>query len=36
VNALGVSAANVYFKHDEWIGSGPQAVDTFVKAVTAE
>jgi uncharacterized protein YecE (DUF72 family) len=36
VNALGVSAANVYFKHDEGIGSGPQAVDTFVKAVTAE
>ena len=29
------SEANVYFKHDEGIGSGPPAVDSFVRAIAA-
>ena len=30
------SEAYVYFKHDEGIGSGPPAVDAFIRAVNAE
>jgi uncharacterized protein YecE (DUF72 family) len=36
VSSLGVGEAVVYFKHDEGIGSGPQAVDTFVGLTSEE
>jgi uncharacterized protein YecE (DUF72 family) len=32
VSTQGWSEAHVYFKHDEVMGSGPQAVDAFLKA----
>jgi uncharacterized protein YecE (DUF72 family) len=36
VSSLGVGEAVVYFKHDEGIGSGPKAVDTFVGLTSEE
>jgi uncharacterized protein YecE (DUF72 family) len=35
LNDLGCENAFVYFKHDEGVGSGPKAVEAFVKACAA-
>jgi uncharacterized protein YecE (DUF72 family) len=35
IDAQSWTEANVYFKHDEGIGSGPPAVDGFIRSVDA-